>query len=344
MNTDSSIQRNIHFVDGSGGAWPWQRQLQASNSRWGNTHYYFGMENHPDADWLVVYSAWPETDFYTEVPWERRIFVAGEPESFHVYQPNFLNQFGTVLTTQSQCKLPQAIHSQVGINWFAGVRFQTGTERFKATLAFADFERGNPVKTKLCSVVCSDQILTKGHRERLAFVNMLKEVFGDRIDYYGRGSRPMSDKDEALAEYKYHIALENSRHTDYWTEKLADPFLRGCYPIYSGCTNVHDYFSEQSLTRIDTGRPQESIAIIWKVLDQDLNAGQLNAMAVAKNQVLQEYNIFAVLEKMLDGPLGNTLVNQHERTLEQLFSDHEIKNRRLGRRINRYFKSLFSSQ
>lgn len=344
MSSQPSIKRTVHFVDGSGGVWPWQRQLQIANSTWGNTRYYFDMQDHPDADWLVVYSAWPETDFYTEVPRERRIFVAGEPESFHVYQPNFLDQFGTVLTTQEKCQLPQAIHSQVAINWFAGVRFQSGAERFKATLSFADFEQGNPVKTKLCSVVCSDQTVTKGHRERLAFVNQLKEVFGDRIDYYGRGSRPMPDKDEALAEYKYHIALENSRHSNYWTEKLADPFLRGCYPIYSGCTNVHDYFPEQSLTLIDTGRPQESIDIIRKILDQDLNASQMAAMALAKNKVLQEYNIFAVLEKMLSGPLGNTPINNPERTKERMFSDHEVKNRRLGRRINRYLKSLFSSQ
>lgn len=302
------------------------------------------MDNHPDADWLVVYSAWPETDFHTEIPKERRIFVAGEPESFHVYQPNFLNQFGTVLTTQTGCQLPQAIHSQVGINWFAGVRFLDSAERFKATLSFADFERGNPVKTKLCSVVSSNQTVTKGHRERLAFVNALKEAFGNRIDYFGRGSRTMADKDEALAEYKYHIALENSLHKDYWTEKLADPFLRGCYPIYSGCKNVHDYFPDNSLTRIDTGRPYESVEIIRKVLDQELNQNQIDAMALAKEKVLHEYNIFAVLEKMLDGPLGGTVQKTLNRSNEQIFSDHEVKNRRLGRRINRYFKSLFASQ
>jgi hypothetical protein len=342
--TNLPTSRTVHFVDESGGAWPWQRQLQSSQSSWGNTKYYFDMENHPDADWLVVFSAWPQMDFLTTIPRERRIFVAGEPESFHVYQPNFLNQFGTVLTTQSRCKHPNTIRSQVGINWFAGVRFQSGTERFKATLAFADFERPAPAKTKLCSVVCSDQTVTKGHRERLAFVNHLKHAFGDQIDYYGRGSRPMPDKDEALADYQFHIALENSRHPDYWTEKLADPILRGCYPIYSGCTNVLDYFPAQSLARIDTSRPTEAIEIIRKTLLQPLTPDAWEAMAIAKSRILYEYNIFPVLEKMFSGSALPDTAGSHAQAPGQLFSDHEIKNQKFSRRLKRNLKSLFSGQ
>jgi hypothetical protein len=300
------------------------------------------MENHPDADWLVVFSAWPQVDFLTTIPHERRIFVAGEPESFHIYRPKFLNQFGTVLTTQSQCKHPNTIRSQVGINWFAGVRFQAGAERFKPTLVFEDFERPVPAKTKLCSVVCSDQTVTKGHRERLVFVNHLRRAFGDQIDYYGRGSRLMPDKDEALADYQFHIALENSRHPEYWTEKLADPFLRGCYPIYSGCTNVFDYFPQQSLTRIDITKPEEAIAIIRKTLNLPLTPDVLDTMAVAKAQILYEYNIFSVLERMFTQKLIPESPRFHLAEPERLYSDHEIKNQKFSRRLKRFLKGLFS--
>lgn len=342
--TNLPINRVVHFVDESGGLWPWQRQLQNTHSVWGNTKYYFDMESHPDADWLVVFSAWPQMDFLTTIPRERRIFVAGEPESFHVYQPNFLNQFGTVLTTQRNCKHPNTIRSQVGINWFAGVQFQSGAERFHAVLAFADLAGAAPVKTKLCSVVCSDQTVTKGHRERLAFVNHLKQVFGDQIDYYGRGSRPMPDKDEALADYQFHIALENSRHPDYWTEKLADPILRGCYPIYSGCTNVRDYFPQQSLTSIDISRPDEAVAIIRKTLQQSLTLEIREAMALSKRRILFEYNIFPVLEKMFTGVGLPQSPGAHFQTPEKLFSDHEIKNQKFTRRLKRFVKGLFFGQ
>lgn len=300
------------------------------------------MENHPDADWLVVFSAWPQMDFVTSIPLERRIFIAGEPESFHVYQDNFLNQFGTVLTTQGTTKHLRAIRTQVGINWFAGVRFQSGTERFRAILDFQDFESGNPKKTKLCSVVCSDQTVTKGHRERLAFVNQLKLAFGDQLDYFGRGSRPMPDKDEALAEYTFHIALENSRHKDYWTEKLADPILRGCFPIYSGCTNVFDYFPEKSMVLIDTGKPDKSIETIRQILQSHLDQENHDALAQAKYSVLHKYNIFAVLEEFFATELPVVNVNSASSEAQRLYSDHEVKNKKISRRIGRYFKSLFS--
>lgn len=342
--SNMTIQRVVHFVDESGGAWPWQRQLQNKHSIWGGTKYYFDMEDHPDADWLVVFSAWPQQDFVTSIPKERRIFVAGEPESFHIYQPNFLNQFGSILTTQSKSRHPNTIRSQVGINWFAGVRFVPGPQRFQATLDFADFESGNPHKSKLCSVVCSDQTVTRGHRERLAFVNHLKQAFGDQIDYFGRGSRPMPDKDEALAEYTFHIALENSRHPDYWTEKLADPFLRGCFPIYSGCTNVHEYFPEKSLVLIDTSKPAESIEIIRKTLQLHLDQENRDALALAKQKVLHQYNIFAALENLF---VTQLVVREQEKVVRQsepIYSDHEVKNQKPTRRLKRYLKSLFSSQ
>jgi hypothetical protein len=336
-----TVDRIVHFADESGGAWPWRRQLKNLDSTWGKTKYYFDMENHPDAGWLVVFSAWPQTDFVTTIPRERRIFVAGEPESFHVYQAKFLNQFGTVLTTQSTCKHSHAIRSQVGINWFAGVRFQPGPERFYATLDFADFEREVPTKTKLCSVVCSDQTVTKGHRERLAFVNQLKLAFGDQIDFYGRGSRPMPDKDEALAEYTFHIALENSHHKDYWTEKLADPILRGCFPIYSGCTNVAEYFSENSYAIIDSGNPTKSIETIRQILRQGLNADHIHALTQARKKILYEYNIFPVLENIFPKIEEDLMLAHPMKVQEQLFSDHEIKNLKFSRRLRRFIKSIF---
>jgi hypothetical protein len=340
--TNLPDSRVVHFVDESGGAWPWQRQLQNANFSWGNTKYYFDMDHHLDADWLVVFSAWPQMDFLTTIPVERRIFVAGEPESFHIYQPKFLDQFGTVLTTQGKGKHPNTIRSQVGINWFAGVRFQTGAERFKAMLVFEDFELPSPIKTKLCSVVCSDQTVTKGHRERLAFVNHLKRAFGDQIDYYGRGSRPMPDKDEALASYQFHIALENSRYPNYWTEKLADPLLRGCYPIYSGCPNVLDYFPAQSLTLIDTSRPEESIAIIRNTLQMVFTPKISDAMEISKKRIMFEYNIFPVLEKLFMGSLLPQMQGRHLQAPERIFSDHDIKNQKFSRRLNRSLKGLFS--
>lgn len=332
-------KRKVLFVDESGGVWPWGRQFRDEGSTWGNSSYTFSPDCTRGYDWLVVYSAWPDVGLLTSVPRRRRIFVAGEPESFHRYQPRFLEQFGTVITTQRGTRHPGAIFMQPGINWFAGVRFQEGAERFRSVLDFSDFEAGNPVKTKLCSVVCSSNAVTRGHRLRLEFVEQLKQEFGSQIDFFGRGIRTMADKDEALSDYRFHIALENSVHQDYWTEKLADPFLRGCFPIYSGCPNLDDYFPEGSYARIELARPQQAISIIKEVLGSEIDGASQAQLQEAKRRIMDEYNIFAELEKLFpeleQSQVSMTVPNESVST--RLYSDHEAKDFKFSRRLRRWF-------
>lgn len=338
-------KRKVFFVDESGGAWPWHRQLPEKNDVWGDSTYTFSVDCTGGYDWLVVYSAWPDVELLTSVPRSRRIFVAGEPESFHRYQGRFLEQFGTVITTQRGIRHPGAIFMQPGINWFAGVRFQDGKDRFRSMLDFSDFEAGDPAKTKLCSVVCSNNAVTRGHRRRIAFVELLKQEFGDQIDFFGRGIRTMADKDEALAPYRFHIALENSVAKDYWTEKLADPFLRGCFPIYSGCPNIEDYFSTGSYLSIDLEKPRKAIAVIRNVLQGELDRSSIKVRQEAKRRVLYHYNIFAELEKLYP-QLEQRPVQPVELTEvlpAQLYSDHEAKNFKFSRRVRRSVRAWFGA-
>lgn len=331
-------KREVLLVDGEGGAWPWRRQMREPGDVWGTTHYTFATDSKSKPDWLVVFSAWPEVVLQTSVPKHRRIFVAGEPESFHRYQPRFLEQFGTVITTQRGTRHPRAIYSQPAINWFVGVRFQDGPQRLVPVLDYADLAVGNPVKTKLCSVVCSSNATTKGHRKRIEFVDLLQREFGDRIDFYGRGRREMADKDEALAHYRFHIALENSVHSDYWTEKLADPFLRGCYPIYNGCPNLSNYFPDGSYSRIDLAKPRAALAAVRAVLESDIDRRHAAELAEAKRRILLDYNLFAVLERIYPDLEASEAVTYGAIDMRpiRLYSDHEAKDFKFSRRLRRW--------
>lgn len=335
-------KREVLFVDGEGGSWPWHRQMQEPGGVWGTTHYTFSVDSKSKPDWLVVFSAWPEMPLVTSVPKERRIFVAGEPESFHRYQPRFLDQFGTVITTQRGTRHPGVIYGQPGINWFAGVRFQDGGQRLVSVLNFSDFEAGNPPKTKLCSVVCSTNATTRGHRQRIQFVDLLEQKLGEKIDFYGRGRCDVSDKDEALADYRFHIALENSVHSDYWTEKFADPVLRGCYPIYHGCPNLEDYFPKGSFARIDISKPAEALLTVATILEGDNDQRHAAALAEAKRRVLYEYNVFAVMEALfprLEAVQRQQAAGRKDLEPLNLYSDHEAKDFKYSRRVRRWLKS-----
>jgi len=116
-----------------------------------------------------------------------------------------------------------------------------------------------PLKKNFCRIIYSDKKLTEGHVKRHEFVASLKAHFGDELDIFGRGFRYVSDKWDAIADYKYHIVIENSRFPHYWTEKLADAFLGWSLPIYYGCPNITDYFDPNSFVSIDIESPKLSI-------------------------------------------------------------------------------------
>ncbi len=155
----------------------------------------------------------------------------------------------------------------------------------------------------------------------------------------------MADKDEALAPYRFHIALENSVARDYWTEKLADPFLRGCFPIYSGCPNLEDYFSTGSYLSIDLNNPSKAIAAIKSVLQSELDRSSLKERQEAKRRVLYDYNIFAELEKLYPQLARRTMpeADLPEVLPVRLYSDHEAKNFKFSRRIRRWVRGWFGA-
>jgi len=277
--------------------WPWLRQTPGNDGVFGDSQFLFGDGPEP-ADWLVVYDELPAG--YDKV-WDpaRTLFVASEPVNVKRYHDKFLAQFGTVLTTDRRSRHANLIYSQAALPWHVGV--QVGqADAYDQAIRFAQFEKRPPVKTRLCSVICSNKTISAQHRQRLNFVQALKQALGDRIDVYGRGFVDMTDKDQALGPYRYHIALENCDFDDYWTEKLADPLLRGCYPIYWGSKNIEKYFSPDTMARIDINNHQEAIEIIRQVIDSDADVVAANALASAKRQVLWEHNLFALLDRTVD--------------------------------------------
>ena len=165
-------------------------------------------------------------------------------------------------------------------------------------MSFEELENHNPHKTKLVSAVSSDKCSTAGHRARLAFVAKLKEALGDEVDVFGRGINDFGDKREVLDAYRYHIAIENCAAEDYWTEKLADPYLTQTFPIYHGCPNIADYFSEKAMRVIDIYQPDRAIEIIREVINSDLAETSKSHLLEARRQVMNEYNIFGMLAKV----------------------------------------------
>ncbi|MEN6327841.1 MAG: glycosyltransferase family 10, partial [Syntrophomonas sp.] len=198
------------------------------------------------------------------------------------------------------------IHTQTGLPWYAGRKFidmdkmqSIVTKDYSALKNIRDCQ-----KNKLISVICSDKCFTEGHRKRHKFVQRLQSYFSKDIDVFGRGIRDIEDTWDAISNYRYHVVIENSSFPDYWTEKLADTFLAGAYPIYYGCTNLYDYFRQDMYTPINIDNEEESLKIIDWCIRENLYEKSIASIKEAKDLILDVYNMFpliANLVKELDG-------------------------------------------
>jgi hypothetical protein len=145
------------------------------------------------------------------------------------------------------------------------------------------------------SVLCSNVTATPAHRVRLEFVKALKQSMGERLHWFGNGVNPISDKWEGLANYKYHIVLENQRSDDVITEKIIDSYLSLGFPLYWGAPNASQYFPAESFRAIDITNVSSAIDTVLATLADDPYQMSLGHIKRARDYVLQEYNF---LERM----------------------------------------------
>lgn len=281
----------------------WLRQFPNFSGIWGPCRFIFD----PDAveyDWLVVSDDLPSQGnerFSTRkehlhCPQEHTLLITTEPITVKSYSKPYLEQFGHILTSQEErfIQHPGAIFSQAGLHWFYGI----GRNSYKT---YDQMKAAKPLqKERLISTVCSSkQQKHTLHNLRYQFTLRLKAALPG-LDHFGHGVTFIDDKAEALDQYRYHIAIENHISPHHWTEKLADPFLAFCLPFYCGCPNAADYFPKDSFISIDLGDFERSFDTIRSAIEDNQYEKRLPAIMEARRLVLDEYNLFAVLAKIID--------------------------------------------
>ena len=238
------------------------------------------------------------------VPKSRTMLVTCEPYGILEYSKGYCEQFGTVLSCQPELKVSASsntnvIYTPAVLPWFVGAIFQKdGTGKINMSREY--IERANPPKNKFISVITSKKAFTKGHVDRLRFIKRLKERYGDEIEVFGNGFNSFEDKWDVLASYKYHIVIENSECDYYWTEKLADCYLAGTYPLYHGCSNIKDYFPEGAYTPININDFDSVVNIIEKIKKSDIYENCKTVLNKAKQKVLNEHNMFNIIANAID--------------------------------------------
>lgn len=305
------------------------------NTTLGNCHFIFD-RNERRYDWLVVWDDLPSLNGERRTMWEEELacprrntmLVTTEPSTIKVYGKNFVNQFGHVWTSQESWAVadhPGIIREQTSYVWFYSHGLRGSYDRVRAHLPLK--------KNGEISAVCSNkQQKHTLHRRRYEFMMGLKAAVPD-MELFGRGVRFVEDKADALDPYKYHVAIENFYGLHHWTEKLADPFLGACMPIYYGCPNAEDYFPEESFLRIDINDLSGATEIIQKAIKDKLYEQNLDAVLEARRRVIEEYAPVIRVSKMINnlhdpdsaGPQrGEMIISRHairKRSILNGFSD-----------------------
>ena len=90
------------------------------------------------------------------------------------------------------------------------------------------------------------------------FLDILERYF--QIDYVGRYrnnttqlTAPYTGMEfrQFISKYRCIVSMENSRGTDYVTEKITHGLLAGTVPIYWGATNVGKYFNTERFIHLE---------------------------------------------------------------------------------------------
>jgi len=232
--------------------------------------------------------------------------------------------FDRVYTNYVPSPDPKYVISQPALAWFVNRTFDELT-----TCAM-------PEKTRPLSWIVGNCRDLPGHIKRYTFLHAVQALPGLDIDLYGRAVRPIADKWDGLAPYRYSIAAENTDSPDYWTEKVADCFLSWTVPFYYGCENLEKYFPADSFIRIDINRPKEALEIIQRTLNEDDWLRRLPALEEARQRVLYEHQIFPYLSKLIKAePSGN--LPRIDRTIPAYRRSFRTRMRRLIYKIRRQY-------
>ena len=284
----------------------WITQIPQIKPQFNHCHFIFDPYE-KDYDWLIVEDDLPKVlknkAYKLNCPLEHTLFYTTEPSNITFYGAAFTSQFKWLLTSQDENALPHrnAIRQATGNRWF----YEKTYDQLNG--------QPLPLKKELISTVCSSkQMKHTLHEQRCYFTQQVKQKLS-KLDIFGHGVRPIKYKSEALDSYKFHLAIENFRGPHHWTEKLADAFLAGCCPIYYGCSNILDYFPEDSLILIDLNKPSEAFSIIKKAIDNP-NEYEKRTPAIyeARQKILDTYNLPLMLSKIIEKNYDNKNTPNHQ--------------------------------
>lgn len=268
------------------GHWDYLNLTPGNQGVWKD--YRFEVNNQTtECDFWVVHESVDNKET-ARCPYSNVFLITSEEKTqIPEYPIKYLQQFGNIITSRDDIRHLSVIRTHYLCPWWVKKTYDE--------LIYFD----NLLKDEVISTITSDNTSAEGHKKRYAFVNRLKGHFKDKLHWFGKGERVIDDKWQGLVPYKYSIAIENSSHPYYFTEKLTDCFLAYTMPVYWGCSNIMSFFPEKSMILIDRDNFQEAIQVIEKAIEENLYEKNFNLLKKARELTLNTYNFIPALTNIL---------------------------------------------
>ena len=122
-------------------------------------------------------------------------------------------------------------------------------------------------KSKFCCMVVSNG----QSKKRLDFFEKLSKY--KRVDSGGMVLNniggPVSDKMEFIKDYRFVISFENASHPGYTTEKIIEPLMADCIPVYWGDPLVHTELNQNSFLQLTKYKTEEQLITEIIAIDEN---------------------------------------------------------------------------
>lgn len=188
-----------------------------------------------------------------------------------------------------------------------------------------NYLNNNIIKKKydnVLSTICTDKDFDDGHKLRINFFKFLdeKENKDFEFDVWGKinlthpfknnkGQLLFEDKKNGIIPYKYYILFENNNEDNYISEKLWEPIISECLCFYIGAPNVLSYINEEAIIILDPNDYEKNFQIINDAIENDLWSKKINKIREEKYKILNYYNFFPRLERILTSHIYSDKIN-----------------------------------
>jgi hypothetical protein len=275
----------------------WQRELPTDLE-----HDYVHTGEPVQADIHVVYGLRSRLEIPNRL--SNAIFVASEPPEIREYNLKILRCYRRVLapTFPYLSGLPNSVEVSAIAPWWVGTH-AGGSEHYDERAVDISLTRdqlaspSNPARDVL-SVIVSSKARTPLQQQRLRFVDYLEKKM-THIDVWGEGRRFAADKADVLGASRYHLAIENSQHPGYWTEKLSDPILMSNFVFYQGDPDVGATLDTAGIEQIDCWDMDGSYRHISDIMAADAWTSSFESRESNRRALLEHHSFHRVLDRLI---------------------------------------------